>query len=144
MMALISIRKGRSLKTTFSILPCQLASGYVLHRRFRMGNWTLRRKKNLFLQYLEVPLAVRAAANDDSLSNRYDGSRACSRSVKLHDLWLTSPSSCPSRELCDQCPALNLLFLKFIKQPLFSQLDTDKYRRRNKSEVFSSKQRSSI
>ena len=77
-----------------------------------MGNWTLRRKKNLFLQYLEVPLAVRAAANDDSLSNRCDGSRACSRSVKLHDLWLTSPSSCPSRELCDQCPALNLPFLE--------------------------------
>lgn len=84
MMALISIRKGRSLKTTFSILPCQLASGYVLHRRFRMGNWTLRRKKNLFLQYLEVPLAVRAAANDDSLSNRCDGSRACSRSIHIH------------------------------------------------------------
>lgn len=103
--ALISMGEGRSLKTTFFILPCPLASACFPNGRLRKGNWTPRRKKGtIFPHHPAVPSAVSIAA-DGSISTRCDGSSASSRSMaevglmKLSDLRLTSPSSCPSRKL---------------------------------------------
>lgn len=100
-------RGKKSKNSTF--LTSLLASFCLcsLNKRSRMETGLWEEKRNISLQYLEVPSAVRAVVNE-SVSNKCDDSRTWSSSLKVHDLWLTPPSSCPFRELCDQHPALNL------------------------------------
>lgn len=43
--ALICVGEGRSLRTTFSMLPCPLACGCFTSGRLGMGSWTARGKK---------------------------------------------------------------------------------------------------
>lgn len=115
-----------SLETTFSILPCQLASVYILQKG--SSEWEIRQRKGKRTIFSSI--LCRSHQEPERQQMTPQAAQVVAAGLAANP-WLTSPSSCSSRELWDQFPALSSPFAwKSLNSFYFSQLDIDRDRSR--------------